>query len=196
MWTKYCESLISSCVGADGAIFAIRKSLYQRLEAQDINDFVIPLHVIRQGKRVVMDPEVFCFEKPSGGGDKEYRRQVRITTRTLSAITRNLEFLNPFRFGSFSFFLMSHKVIRFLVPFFLIGTFLTNLLILTDSIFYVLTLCGQILFLIMGLLAMFTQFDGTLSNVIRFFLITISAQLIAWFRMLFGVSDTIWTPER
>ena len=41
--TKQAESLVSSCVGADGAIFAIRKALFRRLEEADINDFVIPL---------------------------------------------------------------------------------------------------------------------------------------------------------
>ena len=96
MKTKYWESLISSCVGADGAIFAIRKELYEPLDEQDINDFVIPLHVISQGKRVVLDPDVYCFEAPSAGQGSEYRRQARITNRTLRAILKHPRFLNPF----------------------------------------------------------------------------------------------------
>ena len=195
-WTKYWESLISSCVGADGAIFAIRKLLYRPLEDYDINDFVMPLHVIKQGKRVVMDPEVFCFEKPSKGAEKEYRRQVRITTRTLGAIRHNMEFINPLRFRSFSFFLISHKVMRFLVPFFLIGTFGINFFILKESFFYILTLSGQILFLAVGLIGIFGLYEGRLTGFIKFFLITTSAQLVGLFRMLFGVSDTMWTPQR
>ena len=90
-WTKVRESQISSCVGADGAVFAIRKELYRILWKDDINDFVIPLNVIRQGKRVVIDPEVFCFEKPAEESGRNIHVN-RITTRTLNAIRRNLEF--------------------------------------------------------------------------------------------------------
>jgi glycosyltransferase involved in cell wall biosynthesis len=64
-YTKQSESLISSCVGADGAIFAIRRELYRDLEDHDINDFIIPLHVLDQNQRVVLDPEVYCLEEPS-----------------------------------------------------------------------------------------------------------------------------------
>ena len=77
--TKYCESLVASCVGADGAVFAMRKNLYRPLRDDDINDFVIPLHVIEQGKRVVLDPEALCWELSTTEAFSEYRRQVRIT---------------------------------------------------------------------------------------------------------------------
>ena len=44
-WTKDRESMISSCIGADGAVFAIRKNLYRSLDDRDINDFQIPLNI-------------------------------------------------------------------------------------------------------------------------------------------------------
>lgn len=194
--TKSWESRISSCVGADGAIFAIRKSLYVPLEEHDINDFVIPLNLIKQGKRVVLDSAVFCFEEPSGDSGKEYKRQVRITTRTLNAIRHNIAFLNPFKFGFFSFFLMSHKVIRFLVPIFLIGTFVSNLFLLKISSFYIMTFFGQIMFYILGLIGILGFYDGRIANVAKFFLLTLLAQFVGSIRLLFGVSDTIWTPQR
>ena len=194
-WTKYRESCISSCVGADGAIFGLRKLLYHPLKDQDINDFVIPLDVIRQGKRVVMDPEVFCFEEPTREVSAEYQRQVRITARTLGAIRRNLEFLNPFRFGSFAFFLFSHKIMRFLVPFFLIGTFVANLLVFTTSWFYALILLGQVVVGLLGL-ANTTRFArGRLASIARFFLLTVTAQLVGWLRMVSGTSFTVWNPR-
>ena len=102
--TKHWESMVSSCVGADGAVFAIRKELYKPLAADDINDFIIPLNVVRQEKRVVLDPEVFCHEEATDSDQKAFRRQVRITTRTLWAIRRNLTFLNFKTHGFFAFF--------------------------------------------------------------------------------------------
>ncbi|MBW4055429.1 MAG: glycosyltransferase [Proteobacteria bacterium] len=194
--TKYWESLLSSCVGADGAVFAVRKALYQPLKDFDINDFVIPLNVIGQGKRVVLDPEVYCVEKPSEGEMKEFRRQVRITNRTLGAIWRNIEFLNPLRYGSFALCLFSHKVLRFLVPFFFLGTFCTGLVLSSQSIIYAGFAIAQAFFIAVGIFGIFKYFDGRLVQLCSFILLTIYAQLIGWIRWATGKSDVIWKPER
>ena len=196
MQTKYWESLISSCVGADGAIFAIRKELHRPLDDQDINDFVIPLHVISQGKRVVLDPNVYCFEAPSKGEGSEYRRQARITNRTLRAILKHPRFLNPFFYGPFSFFLLSHKLLRFSVPFFAGGAFLVNLFLLNVSAIYVGLFLIQLLFISLGLVNLMGKLEGRLTNLCKFFLITLLAQFSGWIRRFRGISDTMWTPQR
>lgn len=195
-WTKIRESQISSCVGADGAVFAIRKELYKALRHDDINDFVIPLDVVRQGKRVVMDPEIYCFEKSASDVGKEYQRQIRITTRTLNAISRNMEFLNPFRYGFFSLFLMSHKVMRFLVPFFLAGTFVANLIILTRSPMYFIIFMFQLLVITVGIICHLGLIKGKIGSIAKLFMITLLAQTRAWFRVFAGKYDTMWTPQR
>ena len=195
-WTKIQESQISSCVGADGAVFAIRKELYQTLREDDINDFVIPLDVIRQGKRVIMDPEVYCFEKSADAAGKEYQRQVRITNRTLNAIRRNPEFLIPLRCGWFAYFLVSHKIMRFLVPFFLIATFALNLMIMGRSPVYSLTFGCQLTALAAALTGILGFTSWKITDIAKFFLVTILAQLTAWFRTFAGISDTMWTPQR
>jgi len=194
--TKDFESMIASCVGADGAVFAMRKNLYRPLRDDDINDFVIPLHVIEQGKRVVLDPEVFCWELSTTEAFSEYRRQVRITTRTLRAIRRNIRFLNPFRFGHFAFFLFSHKVLRFLVPFFLTGVFITNIVILRGSHLYTILLGGQCFVLILAFLSMVGVYRGRIAAFLKYFFTTAIAQAVGWVRMFSGISDKTWTPKR
>lgn len=196
MKTKYWESLISSCVGADGAVFAVRKNLYKLLGDQDINDFMIPFHVISQGKRVVLEPDAYCFEEPSKGDREEYRRQVRITNRTLMAILKNLRFFNPFFHGSFSFFLFSHKLLRFLVPFFITGAFFVNLFLIKVSPIYISLILIQILFLSLGLASLVGKVEGRLTNNCKYFLITLLAQFTGWIRRIRGISDTLWTPQR
>lgn len=195
-WTKVQESSVSSCVGADGAVFAIRKDLYRILREDDINDFVIPLNVIRQGKRAVMEPEVYCFEESADEAGQEYQRQVRITSRTLNAIRRNLEFLNPFRYGWFTYFLVSHKIMRFLVPFFLIASFGVNIMLLGTSRLYSFTFGCQLVLMAMGICGILNIITGRVGEIAKFFLVTMLAQLSAWFRTFAGVSDTIWTPQR
>ncbi len=194
--TKLDESMISSCVGADGAIFAIRKELYVPLGANDINDFIIPLNVIKQGKRVILDENIYCVEETTRGIKNIYSRQVRITTRTAWAIRRNIGLLNVFRYGIFSFFLFSHKVLRLLTPFFLLGMFVLNIFILQRSLFYVVTLAWQLLFWLTGLLALSGIGKGSLVSICKYFLITFAAQFVGCLRMVIGIEDIMWTPKR
>lgn len=196
MATKQAESMISSCVGADGAIFAIRKELYLPLKDYDINDFVIPLNIIGQGKRVVLDTDVYCFEEPGEDESKEFRRQVRITNRTLGAIWRNIQYLNPHKYRSFALFLLCHKVIRFLLPFFFMGLLVMGLFLAGMSSAYLLFASAQIIFLGVGLAANYKFLNGRFPQLCSFFLMTIAAQSVGWMRWITGKSDTMWKPQR
>jgi cellulose synthase/poly-beta-1,6-N-acetylglucosamine synthase-like glycosyltransferase len=193
---KIWESAVQSCVGADGAIFAIRKDLYCPLRDDDINDFVIPLDVIRQNRRVVLDPEVFCFEEGSESAESEYSRQVRITTRTLWAIRRNMGLLNPFRYGLFAIFLFSHKLMRFLTPFFLIATYLLNLLILRKHPIYRLFFLGYNVFLTVAAAGFFIKPKSRIIEAPAMLLVSFVAQGKGFVRMLQGIGDTTWTPRK
>ena len=194
--TKYWESLIASCVGADGAVFAIRKSLYQPLGADDINDFIIPLNVVRQQRRAVLDPSVFCSEEAADSDRKAYQRQVRITTRTLWAIRRNLTLLSFSKYGFFSFFMLSHKILRLAAPFFFIAALLLNIALMGSVWLFNLTFVCFILFFALGLINRVGLSDNKLASICKFFLITFKAQLIGWFRMAVGIRDKTWTPQR
>ena len=193
---KEAESLISSCVGADGAIFAIRRGLYRLLKDYDINDFVIPLHILEQNKRVILDPDVYCFEEPSKGAKREFHRQARITNRTLGAIRRNIQFLNPFRFKSFSFFLLSHKILRFVGPFFIGGMFLSCCILMQASMIYTAIFIAilSLFFAAIGELLGIVQ--SRLTNICAIFLVTNLAHIMGWYKFLIGRTDTLWTPQR
>lgn len=194
--TKYWESLVSSCVGADGAVFAIRKTLYRPLGSADINDFIIPLNVVGQKKRVVLDPSIFCREEATDSEAGAYRRQVRITTRTLWAIRRNLGFLNVLKYGSFSFFLLSHKVLRLAVPFFFLTAFVISVFFLGRWWLYNAVFSAYMVFFAAGLLNLIGVLKDSWSSVCKFFLITFGAQFVGWLRMIAGITDTTWTPSR
>lgn len=194
--TKQAESLVSSCVGADGAIFAIRTELYIPLGTNDINDLIIPLNVVKQGKRVVLDEGIFCVEETTKGVKNIFSRQVRITTRTAWALWRNISLLNVFRYGSFSYLLLSHKILRLLTPFFLAAAFVLNLLLLFESLFYQATMLGQLLFWLTGVLALAGLGKGKIASICKYFLITFAAQFVGCLRMARGIEDIMWTPKR
>ena len=154
LMTKDLESKLGSCIGADGAIFAVRKDLYSPLKEYDINDFVIPLSINEKGFRGVLNREAICFEKDAGGTAGEFQRQVRITNRTIRAIFNYRQLLNPLKYGWFSIQLISHKLGKFLVPFFMAALLATNLALIEHGFEYRVTLVAQLLFYVGAILGL------------------------------------------
>jgi len=120
IFIKKIESKLHSVVGGDGAIYAIRKALYEPLDQEDINDFVNPLQIIAKGYRGVFDAEAICYEQTAGDFDKEGKRKQRIVNRSFSGLMKNKAVLNPFKYGFYSLEVLSHKLLRWLIPFFIL----------------------------------------------------------------------------
>ena len=116
---KTMESRLSSVVGGDGAIYAIRSALWRPLDQKDINDFVNPLQIILKGYRGVFEPQAQCFEQTAGEFGKEIARKERIVNRSIRGLFRVRGVMNPFRTGIFSVMVISHKLLRWLIPLFL-----------------------------------------------------------------------------
>jgi cellulose synthase/poly-beta-1,6-N-acetylglucosamine synthase-like glycosyltransferase len=197
---KKLESRISSCVGADGAIFAIRKNLYQPLMSYDINDFVIPLNIIRQGYRGVFEEDAYCLEKTARDQRGEFSRQIRITSRTLRALFKYTDLLNPFKYPMFSFELISHKFVKFMVPFLLFIIFVLNSVILSrQGGIYLITFSAQILFYFLGCLGNLQDNIKFLSKInahCKTFILVNFAIFLGWLRYIQGETYTTWQPDR
>ena len=197
--TKELESRLGSCIGADGAIFAIRKGLYLPLKDYDINDMVIPLSINQQGYRGVLQAEAICFEKDAGSPKGEFHRQVRITSRTIRAIMNYRQLLNPFRFGLLSFELFSHKVCKFLVPVFMVALFVSNLLLAERGGIFLTALIAQGIFYVGASAASFVPERGLLSRAVeaaRTFVVVNAAIALAWVKYFQGETYTTWSPTK
>lgn len=118
---KTTESSLHSVVGGDGAIYAIRKELYEELLQTDINDFVNPLQIIAKGFRGIYEPSAIAVESAAGSFSKEFSRKVRIVNRAFTGLLRVKESMDPRKTGFFAFQIISHKLLRWLIPFFLIS---------------------------------------------------------------------------
>ncbi len=196
---KRQESALGSCVGADGAIFAMRANLYQPLQADEINDLVIPLKVVKQGHRAIFHDNLHCYEAPAADASGEFRRQTRITNRTLRALFRNAALMNIFKYPLFSFELVSHKLLRFTVPFFMIALLLLNALLLREGLFYYVTFAAQIAAYIFCLFRFWQERTGRKNNVFNFvyhFVMVNVSMLTGWIKFLSGQKNVIWNPQR
>ena len=111
---KRLETALGSMVGGDGAIYAIRRTLWRELPENAINDFLNPLQIVEAGWRGVYEPAAVCYEETAGALRSEYRRRVRIVSRSWRAVFQAPGVLNPFRVGLFAWCLVSHKMLRWL----------------------------------------------------------------------------------
>ena len=199
-FTKFLESKVSSCVGADGAIFAIRKKLFFSMKPYDINDFVIPMQVVKQGFRGIVEETAFCREETAEEIKGEFKRQIRITARTLRAISSYKTLLNPFNYPVFSFEIFSHKLMKFITPFWMILIFIANVYLAGAGIlFYQSVLAFQILFYLFAFIGFLKKKEhgkGRLFDLSRSYLLINLAYALGWFNYLRGETYTYWVPKR
>ncbi len=125
-WLKQKESDFGSVVGGDGAIYAVRRELFTPLRPTDINDFLNPLQIIIGGYRGVYDRRAICYEEAGDSFEKEFRRKVRIISRSLNAVRRAPQALLPWTQPRHWVALASHKVLRWFVPVYLLLLFIAS----------------------------------------------------------------------
>ena len=109
---KELESKYCSVVGGDGAIYAIRRDLYEPLQVDDINDFANPLQIVAAGYRGIFTPKAICTEDSAEDFQKEYKRKRRIVNRSYRAFSRYWHRFSWSEHRRFLFLLIAHKVLR------------------------------------------------------------------------------------
>ncbi|MBM9605718.1 glycosyltransferase family 2 protein [Desulfopila inferna] len=192
------ESKLHSIVGASGSFYAQRKKLCRPFSEGLAPDFISVLNTVEQGFRAITEPTAIGYMTAVKKSSDELARKVRTIVRGMTALFFKRQLLNPFRHGFFAFELISHKIIRWLVPFFLISAFVSNMILSTEP-FYLLLFLGQLLFYLLALgslynLPFFRAIPiGKISN---YFVIVNIAALTAWWKYLRGQRLEIWTPSQ
>lgn len=143
---KKCEARLGALLGSNGAIYAIRRELYVPIAPSTIvDDFVIPLLAkLKHGCRIVYDADAFAVEESAADVKAEFRRRSRIGAGGWQAITMLWRLMSP-RWGWTAFAFVSHKVLRWLCPFFLLAMLVTCVVRLHEPLYRWL-LIGQIAF--------------------------------------------------
>lgn len=132
---RMLQSRISTISGCSGCIYAVRRSAYTRLRPEVISDLVQPLWVIQKGYRVVFEERALGREETTRSSGEEFSMRVRVVTRGMRGLLSVPSLFNPFRYGWVSLQLMSHKVLRWLVPLYLL-TMLAGSGMLRNETFY------------------------------------------------------------
>lgn len=130
---KFFEARIGGLLGANGAIYAIRRELWQPLEPDTIcDDFCVAMNVAAAGHRLVYEPAAWAEEDTPDAIGEEYKRRVRIGIGNFQALFRHPEYLWRTSVGT-AFAYVSHKVLRWIAPHLLVLGLAASLALALDS---------------------------------------------------------------
>jgi cellulose synthase/poly-beta-1,6-N-acetylglucosamine synthase-like glycosyltransferase len=196
-WLKEQEGARGVLLGANGAIYAMRRSLWNDCPRDMlVEDFFIPLRLLMHGHRIVFEPEAKAFEDLPPTIQDEFGRRVRIGAGDFQILSRSLGLLSP-RHGLAAWAFLSRKVLRWLGPFFMIGTLVSGVwLAALHHWLGVVALLGWGAFISIALMGMKAhQWSGRLGSLVgavAHFAGMNLALLFGFFRWLFKTQGVTW----
>lgn len=193
------ETRLGSIVGVDGGIDAIRRKLYAPMRPDQLPDFLLPLSVVEQGKRVVYEPDAVVYEPALASATDEFQMRVRVSLRALWALYDKRNLLNPFRYPLFAWQLISHKVLRYGAFLPLLGLVVFNVLAVGQHPFYVGFLVLQLVAYAFAVLGHFLRQRHSKASkllVSYYFVILNVACGIAFWKLLNGQKMVLWKPRQ
>ncbi|MDD5674069.1 MAG: glycosyltransferase family 2 protein [Chitinivibrionales bacterium] len=196
MWLRGLESKVNSVVGLSGSFFAARKIVCDDFSPRMQSDFRTLLSSMRKGMRGISDPKAIGYYKDIQDASREFDRKVRTVIRGLTVFFNNLEFLNVFEFGIFSYQYICHKLLRWLAPFFLLIALVINALLAMRGGAFLILFILQAAFYGAALIGSGgRQSSNIFIKIPRFFVVVNTSILVAWIKYLGGERLTMWKPS-
>jgi cellulose synthase/poly-beta-1,6-N-acetylglucosamine synthase-like glycosyltransferase len=197
---KEFQSRAGSVTSATGAIYAVRRCLYQPIPENAMDDFIVSTSVVAQNHRLVFAADAVALEPVAVREEVEYSRKVRVMTQGLRGVLVMRHLLNPLRYGFYSLQLFWHKVLRRAMAFPLLVLLGTSPLLWHGGLLYQAITLAQVLFLAASLLGWTLRwtFVGRLKLMTfpYYFCMVHFAALVAILRTLTGRKIRRWEPER
>jgi len=198
MKLRALEAQVGSLVGASGCFFAIRKHLADTWVDNMSSDFFMPIVAYMNGFRTVPDTEAIGYYSVLSDPDREFERKVRTVLHGLEVLFQFKGILNPFRYGIYSIQMISHKLMRWLVPFTLPLMLYCSAALSTISLFFNIVLFFQVVFYSAAAIGMAVKplRSRTLFKVPFFFVMVNFSIVIAWFNYITGKKQVVWEATK
>ncbi len=191
--------LWGTMMGPFGGCFALRKSLYSPVPKNFlVDDFYICMKVIESGYKAINNLDAIVYEDVSNNLVDEFRRKVRIATGNFQNLNEFKKMLwPPFKGLAFSF--LSHKVLRWITPLFIIASYISNgVLSIYSDCYLILFICYNLLLLLPltdFLLKKLNIHNVLLRFITHFFTMNL-ALLTGMFKAIKGVKSNVWKPTK
>ena len=192
---KTRESSIGSVLGAHGAFYALRKSCYEEIPADSINDdFLIPMNVIKQGYRVIYEPRVAAIELEQVDLAQDMSRRLRIAAGNFQQLVYLLPLLSP-KYGWNAINFASGKALRAITPFILVIIFTSNIYLIPMHSLYLWLFSGQVV--LYSTVVFINAFHlSPKLKVLKLVCYLVNGYWVALkgsIRYIFGLQEKVWT---
>lgn len=192
-----------SLTGAAGELLAFRKNLFKPIPTDAIlDDMVLSLSIIKQGKTIDYEPDAYAVEPPSKSIGEEFKRKVRISAGVWQTLARNLFVFNPFQHSIFVFQFGSHRVLRWMCGIICIAlAFVANYFLLGPPDLSLQVLVFDILFALQSLFFFFVLIGFVFRNYKKlpafvflpfYFIMMNTAVMVGFFKFLNGSESVLW----
>ena len=180
-------------MGAEGGCYAIRNNLFSKVPSNFIvDDFFITMQVLERKNYALLNNLAVCIEDVTTDISSEYRRKVRISSGNF----QNLFFFKHllFDFSSICFAFWSHKVLRWLTPFFIFICLFSSVFLIPYHKFFIWISCIQLLLLLFPLFNYFFKFNNVFLKFIAHFYLMNFALFEGFIKFIKGIKSSIWEP--
>jgi cellulose synthase/poly-beta-1,6-N-acetylglucosamine synthase-like glycosyltransferase len=197
---KYHEGKAwGTMIGAYGACYSIRNKYYTSVpEGYSVDDFYITMKILERKKKCILEMKAIGYENVPNRLSEEFRRKIRIAAGNFQNLKTFYKLLWPPYTGvAFSFF--SHKVLRWLGPFFLLFLFVSNIILAFYHPFYRILLIVQGLLIISPFIDFLLRKIGLHIVILRFIthFYSMNLALLAGFlKFIKGTETNVWQPTR
>jgi len=145
-WLRRNESRVWSTLGATGAIYALRRGCWTPLPAATLLDDVLaPMRAVLDGCRIVFDERAIAYDRASADAAAEARRKTRTLAGNYQILAQEPRLLVPIVNPVWLQY-VSHKIGRLIVPWALLGLFVSSLFLAGSGLIYAVALAAQLIF--------------------------------------------------
>jgi cellulose synthase/poly-beta-1,6-N-acetylglucosamine synthase-like glycosyltransferase len=145
-WIRRNEAIVGSSIGVTGAIYAMRRWLWQPLPTDAILDDVLgPMRIVQRGYRVRFEPRARAFDRTASDAAAELRRKTRTLAGNFQLLRYEPFLIVPGRNPVWLQF-VSHKLARLVVPYALMVLLVSSAWLTSTSPVYTLAFAGQVMF--------------------------------------------------
>ena len=180
-------------MGAEGGCYAIRNNLFSKVPSNFIvDDFFITMQVLERKNYALLNNLAICIEDVTTDISSEYRRKVRISSGNFQNLFFFKHLLFDFSFICFAFW--SHKVLRWLTPFFIFICLFSSVFLIPYHKFFIWISCIQLLLLLFPLFNYFFKFNNVFLKFIAHFYLMNFALFEGFIKFIKGIKSSIWEP--
>jgi cellulose synthase/poly-beta-1,6-N-acetylglucosamine synthase-like glycosyltransferase len=192
MWLRTLESRLRSVTGGNGAIYATRRASYLEVDPIMGHDLSFPFNMVKRGWRALYAPDARATEKMVPSIEGELARKRRMMGHGWPIVLTG-GLLSPKGYGPlYALMILSHRVLRYAMPFLHLLALLANSLLLTTSSVYAVTMALQCA--LVGAAVLARWIPSRVLLIARYYVLTQAALAAGLWDWLRHGTEAGWAP--